>query len=93
MRFGTALAQGERASMSAVHGVHTDVDNTTPGAEKIESADLKEILAKLNGEKTEFDRASQNFGKRIETTPWPRRSGWSRSASSNSLGQRMLKRL
>ena len=38
MRFGIALAQGERALMSAVHGVHTDVDNTTPGAEKLESA-------------------------------------------------------
>jgi hypothetical protein len=32
MRFGIALTQGERASMSAVHGMHTDVDNTTPGA-------------------------------------------------------------
>ena len=58
--------------MSAVHGVHTDVDNTTPGAEKLESADLKEFLA-LNGEKTEqtVNRTSQNFGNELRLRPGP----------------------
>jgi hypothetical protein len=44
-------------------------------------------------------RLSQNLiaeypdlGKSIETRQWDGRKRWSRSASSNSVGQRMLKR-